>query len=68
MKRVGVVGLGDMGSGIAKNLIQKGYETIGFDLCLEKVEAFSAMGGLKAANLSAVANRTSSVFIMVMTG
>ena len=30
--RVGVIGLGDMGSGLAKNLIKNGNLTTGFDL------------------------------------
>ena len=32
MKRVGVVGLGNMGMGMAKNLIQAGFPVTGFDL------------------------------------
>lgn len=30
--RAGVIGLGDMGSGLAKNLIKNGFETTGLDL------------------------------------
>ena len=30
--KAGVIGLGDMGSGLAKNLIANGFETCGFDL------------------------------------
>ena len=40
MKKVGVIGLGNMGMGIAKNLIKDGYETTGFDLresCLKEL-------------------------------
>ena len=32
MKRVGFIGLGDMGSGLAKNLIKNGFATTGLDL------------------------------------
>jgi 3-hydroxyisobutyrate dehydrogenase-like beta-hydroxyacid dehydrogenase len=32
MKIVGVVGLGDMGSGLAKNLLKHGFEVRGADL------------------------------------
>ena len=32
MKRVGIVGLGDMGIGLAKNLLKNGFELTGFDL------------------------------------
>ena len=48
---VGVIGLGDMGSGIAKNLILNGYTTTGFDLSEERMQAFIAMGGNAAANV-----------------
>ena len=45
MKRVGVVGLGDMGSGLAKNLIKNGFATIGLDLSPARMAAFVEMGG-----------------------
>ena len=32
MKKVGIVGIGDMGSGLAKNLIENGFSVIGLDL------------------------------------
>ena len=32
MKNVGVIGLGDMGSGLAKNLIKNGFTVKGADL------------------------------------
>ena len=46
MKTAGVIGLGDMGSGLAKNLIKNGFETSGFDLSETRMTAFSDMGGL----------------------
>ena len=32
MKNIGVIGLGDMGSGIALNLIKNGFKVFGSDL------------------------------------
>ena len=32
MTKVGVIGLGDMGSGLAKNLIKAGFDVAGLDL------------------------------------
>ena len=49
MNRAGVIGLGDMGSGLAKNLIQQKFETTGFDLDQQRMEAFAAMGGVSGA-------------------
>ena len=41
MKKIGVVGLGNMGMGIAKNLIKNEFDTTGFDLrdsCLKRIK------------------------------
>ena len=40
MTNVGVVGLGNMGSGLTKNLIKKKFSTIGLDLCKKRMEDF----------------------------
>ena len=32
MTKVGVIGLGDMGSGLAKNLLKAGFDVAGLDL------------------------------------
>lgn len=68
MKRTGVIGLGDMGSGLAKNLIKQGFETTGFDLSEERMSAFAALGGQPAANIGEVGERSDAVFVMVMNG
>lgn len=68
MKRVGVVGLGDMGSGLAKNLIAAGFDTVGFDLSEKRMTAFSEMGGICAASIAEVGNGADAVFVMVMNG
>ena len=47
MQRVGVVGLGDMGSGLAKNLIAGGFETVGLDLSAQRMAAFLDLGGIR---------------------
>ncbi|MDH3661770.1 MAG: NAD(P)-dependent oxidoreductase [Alphaproteobacteria bacterium] len=68
MKRIGVVGLGDMGSGLAKNLIAGGFETVGFDLSSERMAAFRAMGGRPAGSAAAVGEGADAAFVMVMNG
>ncbi len=32
MKKVGIIGLGDMGIGLAKNVIKSGFPCVGLDL------------------------------------
>jgi len=68
MKRAGVIGIGDMGSGLAKNLIANGFETTGFDIDETRMTAFGELGGRKAESAAEVARNADAVFVMVMTG
>jgi 3-hydroxyisobutyrate dehydrogenase-like beta-hydroxyacid dehydrogenase len=68
VQRAGVIGLGDMGGGLAKNLIQNGFETTGLDLSEARMRAFVALGGKPAANAAAVGAQADAVFVMVMNG
>ncbi|MDB2324362.1 NAD(P)-dependent oxidoreductase [Alphaproteobacteria bacterium] len=68
MIRAGIIGLGDMGSGLAKNLIGNGFQTTGFDLDQGRLDAFSALGGSIAADANEVGRNADVVFVMVMTG
>ncbi|WP_282605149.1 NAD(P)-dependent oxidoreductase [Pelagibius sp. Alg239-R121] len=68
MTRVGVIGLGDMGSGLAKNLIKSGFEVTGFDLSQVRMTAFQEMGGLPAASVAEVGEGSDAVYVMVMNG
>jgi 3-hydroxyisobutyrate dehydrogenase/putative dehydrogenase len=65
---IGVIGLGDMGSGLAKNLIRNGFSVKGADLHAHRKDAFVEMGGQLCANASEVAADAKAVFIMVMKG
>jgi 3-hydroxyisobutyrate dehydrogenase-like beta-hydroxyacid dehydrogenase len=44
-KRIGFVGLGLMGTGMASNLISSGYPLIGYDIDKTKVDAVAQKGG-----------------------
>ena len=66
--RAGVIGLGDMGSGIAKNLIANGFEVVGLDLDEERMTAFREMGGEAASSASEIGANAEAVFVMVMNG
>jgi 3-hydroxyisobutyrate dehydrogenase-like beta-hydroxyacid dehydrogenase len=68
MKRVGIIGLGDMGIGMAKNLIAGGFELTGFDLRAERLEMLKALGGIPADSLKTLAESTDFVFVMVLNG
>ena len=68
MTKVGVIGLGDMGSGLAKNLIAAGHETVGFDLSERRLSDFVALGGKPAGSPAEVGAASEAVFVMVMNG
>lgn len=68
MHRTGVVGLGDMGSGLAKNLIKNGFDCWGIDLIEARNRAFVDLGGKLAQSVVEVAQHADTVFVMVMKG
>ena len=68
MKRVGIVGLGDMGIGMAKNIRAANYDLVGFDLRAERLEMLTALGGTAAGNVREVGEAADVVFVMVMNG
>ena len=68
MQTVGVVGLGDMGGGLARNLIEAGLTVRGFDLSERRMDAFAAAGGVRCASAAEVGEGAEAVFVMVMNG
>ncbi|MCG6883935.1 MAG: NAD(P)-dependent oxidoreductase [Silicimonas sp.] len=66
--KIGVIGLGDMGSGLAKNLLAGGFDVAGLDLKPERVAAFRDMGGEPLGSPAEVGEGADAVFVMVMTG
>ena len=67
MKTVGVVGLGDMGSGLAKNLLKHVFQVQGADLLAQRQEAFRAMCGQLGDCPADVGRGADAVFVIVMT-
>ncbi len=68
IRSVGVIGLGDMGIGIARSLVAAGFPTVGFDLRPERVDLLEALGGRPAASCAEVGARADAVFVMVLSG
>lgn len=67
MKNVAVVGLGNMGMGMARNLLAAGFDVTGFDLRPERGRMLADAGGAAVDSLAGLAN-ADAVFVMVMTG
>jgi len=66
--KTGVIGLGDMGSGLAKNLIANGFQVTGLDLSADRMAHFLALGGNPAGTPAEVGANADAVFVMVMNG
>ncbi len=67
MKTTAVVGLGNMGIGMAKNLLQAGFPVMGYDLRADRQDLLAEMGGSPARSLADLAG-ADVVFVMVMSG
>jgi 3-hydroxyisobutyrate dehydrogenase len=64
--RVGVIGLGSIGLGIAKSLVAGGYEVVGVDLAKERRDAFESLGGETSRELADAARESECVFCVVV--
>src|SRR3546814_3223359 len=62
-KRVGVIGLGAMGSAIAIRCCQAGHEVVGFDLRADTMDELESHGGKWASGPRDVAARSDFVII-----
>jgi len=66
--RIGFIGLGNMGSGMAANLAKAGHEVIAFDLSGEAMARAKEQGMTPALNASEAVNDASAVITMLPAG
>ena len=66
INRVGVVGLGAMGMGMAQSLLRAGLEVHACDVRAEAVEKLTAAGGHGAATPAALAPKVEALLIVVV--
>ena len=68
MRRVGIVGLGDMGMGMARNIIKAGLPLTGFDLREARLAELEKAGGTRAVSSREVGESSDTAFVMVLNG
>ena len=68
MRRVGIIGLGDMGMGMARNIIKGGFPLTGFDLRDARLDELEEAGGTRAKSCKEVGESSDAVFVMVLNG
>ena len=68
MLGAGVIGLGNMGLGMAGSLLRAGMPVTGFDLRAERLNMLTDLGGTAAASGREVGEGSDLVFVMVLNG
>jgi putative dehydrogenase len=63
--RIGLVGLGIIGTAFARNLLKDGDQVVGFDIIPERVEALAALGGRGASSPGEVADQSDVILTAV---
>lgn len=66
MKNVGIIGIGDMGMGMANNFLKAGYTVRGFDINSERLKTFSEKGGIACTDCANVGEEADVVFLMIL--
>jgi len=66
--KIGVIGLGSMGLGVAQSLLRNGFDTTGFDISPESLAKFAEHGGIPAASPAEAAAGADIVITVVVNG
>lgn len=66
MKTVAVIGLGDMGIGLADNLVKAGFQVRGFDLRQERLDMLAAKGGTPVKSCREAGEGAEAAYVMVL--
>jgi 3-hydroxyisobutyrate dehydrogenase-like beta-hydroxyacid dehydrogenase len=67
MERVGLIGIGLVGSAVAERLLGAGYSVVGYDIAEEQTAAFRQLGGEAACCAGAVASACERVILSLPT-
>src|SRR5258708_26762476 len=65
-QRIGIIGLGWMGMGMARRLVGAGFRVTGYDIRGEASDALARSGGSAAASPAEAAREAARLFVMVV--
>ena len=68
MTAIGFIGLGNMGSHMAANLVKAGHDVKGFDIVAENVARFVTAGGTAVETVAEAAKNVDAVITMLPAG
>lgn len=67
-RAVGFIGLGQMGFGMARNLVKAGHDVLAYDVAAAPLARFAAAGGRAARHPAQIGAECASVLVMVVDG
>lgn len=67
-RAVGFIGLGQMGFGMAANLLKAGHDVLAYDVAAEPLARFAALGGRAARHPAQIGAECPSAMVMVVSG
>jgi 3-hydroxyisobutyrate dehydrogenase-like beta-hydroxyacid dehydrogenase len=67
-RTLGFVGLGQMGFGMAGNLVKAGHDVLAYDVAADRLARFTARGGRAARDPAQIGTECRSVMVMVVDG
>ena len=65
---VGFIGLGNMGFGMARNLVAAGYDVLAYDVAAEPLRRLAEQGARQAQDLTQIGQECRQVMVMVVSG
>ena len=65
---IGFIGLGQMGMGMARNLLAAGYDVLAYDVAAPPLERFVGQGGRQASHPAQIGAECQRVLVMVVNG
>src|SRR6266566_2945951 len=65
MKRIGIIGVGLLGSAVASRLLKGGFEVAAYDTRPERIKALQAQGLIAAASIAEAAAEADAVFTIL---
>ena len=65
---VGFIGLGAMGYGMARNLVEKGHDVLAYDLKSQPLQKLIQQGGRQAESVAEIGRSCQQVMVMVVDG
>ena len=65
---VGFIGLGAMGYGMARNLVEKGHDVLAYDLQSQPLQRLVQQGGREAGSVAEIGRSCRQVMVMVVDG